>query len=394
MGKRELLLVGVFVVLGIVVYQVSAPPADPARPGFSISRLINNVRREVRGRPESAQETRKEQLALAEGIKELRVTLESGPITITGEDRSDIESTLEVRSNGYDKAEAESLVKATKLAADAAGEVLIVRVDFPVEGRQSATLSLKVPKGIAVRIEQRAGTLKVDNVASLSVAPSSGEATITNIPGAVILGQRGRTATIQKVGSLRLNASAGAEVTLSDIAGDTNLTLQSAEVRGISLTGGLEIESRSSDVRLEGLNKLRGPVRVNVSAGELVMTGLATEGRIDARRTEVRIEMAEAAPLAVYNDGEPVELSLPRGGLRVDALVTDGRVSLDSSLEKQGLTVTPTEKQGAPREERVTGAVNGGGPTVTVRNSRADIVLRSAGSTDAKPSTTKDSGSR
>ena len=69
-------------------------------------------------------------------------------------------------------------------------------------------------------------------------------------------------------------------------------------------------------------------------------------------------------------------------------------VSLDAELQKQGLTVTPSEKQGAPREERATGAVNGGGPMVTVRNTRADIVLRAAGSTDEKPSPTKDGAAR
>ncbi len=35
MGKRELLLIGVFLVLGMGVYQMTAPPPKPGQEGFS-----------------------------------------------------------------------------------------------------------------------------------------------------------------------------------------------------------------------------------------------------------------------------------------------------------------------------------------------------------------------
>jgi len=91
--------------------------------------------------------------------------------------------------------------------------------------------------------------------------------------------------------------------------------------------------------------------------------------------------MAAPAPLAIYNDGdEPIELTVPPGGFRVDALSVNGKVTVDGELEKAGLRVN-APPEGAPaenrREVRVNGAVAGGGPAITLRAVRGDIALRS-----------------
>ena len=49
MGKRELLLVVVFVVLGLGVYQVTAPASEPGAPGFSIGRLVQFAKAHFHG---------------------------------------------------------------------------------------------------------------------------------------------------------------------------------------------------------------------------------------------------------------------------------------------------------------------------------------------------------
>jgi len=45
MGKRELVLVVGFVLLGVVVYQFTAPPPPPGSEGFSVGGLIRHIRR-------------------------------------------------------------------------------------------------------------------------------------------------------------------------------------------------------------------------------------------------------------------------------------------------------------------------------------------------------------
>ena len=55
MGKRELLLICGFAVVGVLVYYATAPEAAPGQGGFSIGRLIEEVKREVRGNRSSAE---------------------------------------------------------------------------------------------------------------------------------------------------------------------------------------------------------------------------------------------------------------------------------------------------------------------------------------------------
>ncbi len=57
MGKRELLLVAAFVIVGALVYQFTAPPPAPGERSFSLSQLIGNVRRQVRGNRAQADTT-------------------------------------------------------------------------------------------------------------------------------------------------------------------------------------------------------------------------------------------------------------------------------------------------------------------------------------------------
>lgn len=379
MGKRELLLAAVFVVLGIGVYQLTAPPGDGSRSGFSLSRIFDEIRRDIRGRPESAEETRRISVPAPATVTELRIVLRSAPVTITGEDRDDIDVEYFVRSNGRDKAEAEKLVKESTLLIDQAGALVILTGRFPEDGTQNARLTLKVPRRLAIRMDEKVAPMKIDGVASVTVGTGTNETTITNVTGPVVLTQRGRAVRIENVGALRLNASGGADVTIAGVNGDAMLTLQSAKVGAKGLGGGLEVESRNSELRLEELTRLNGTVRLNLTEGELTLIGLATEARIDGRRTEMRVELSRAVPLAIYNDGEPVEVQLPPGGVRVDAVASGARVSLDPALQKAGLAVEATgDRTAGPVDERVAGAIAGGGAMITIRNRSADIVLQSA----------------
>jgi hypothetical protein len=55
MGKRELLLIVGFVVAGTLVYYATAPAKAPGEEGFSVGKILDAVRREVRGNHFSAE---------------------------------------------------------------------------------------------------------------------------------------------------------------------------------------------------------------------------------------------------------------------------------------------------------------------------------------------------
>jgi hypothetical protein len=383
MGKRELIIAAVFAALGFGVYHLTAPPADPTDEGFSIGRVIDQVRREIRGQRETAEATFAANRPVPDTITEIRLTFAIGAVTIIGEDRDDIAAEMQVRSTGYDEAEAQRLAKESILTFDEAGALLIISGKFPVAGRQTPTLHLKIPKRLGVRMDEKGNTLEISDVRSVLIGSGRGQTTIQRIDGSVTLTQRGSELTITDVGSLKLSTFSGVEARVSKVHGDATLNLQGGELRGEEFGGAIQAETRNADMQFEKLEGLEGPVRVEANGGEIVFIGLAAEARIDARRTDIRVDHAGGAPLSIYSEGEEtVELTVPPVGFTIDALAIDGDVSLEEKLATAGLKRQATgggddERSSARRETRLTGSMRGGGPAITLRATRGDIVIRS-----------------
>ena len=62
-----------------------------------------------------------------------------------------------------------------------------------------------------------------------------------------------------------------------------------------------------------------------------------------------------------------MDVTLPAAGFQVDALATDGRLTVPEGM----LEVKTTDN-----EQRASGAIGGGGPTITLRSSRGNITIK------------------
>jgi hypothetical protein len=375
MGKRELILIAVFAVVGMAVYQFTAPPPAPGERGFSLSRIVDNMRREVRGNRASAEATNRAVQAVPPEIAELRVTLSRGAITITGEERADIEGQVSAQSTGFDQAEAQRLAQETVLKFEQTGTTLLATVFFPEAGRQTARLALKVPARLRVRVENNTGDLQIGNVEAVELAQARGESTIRGIRGRVSGLHRGGELSIADAGSLRLTARA-TDIRLEQILGEAVLNTQAGELKGTGLVGPIEIDSTSSDITLDGFDKTTGMLRITASAGSIDVKGLRVESRIDLRNASLDVEVDRAAPITIYSDGdEPVTLTAPAGGFRLDAVARDARITTvpDGLFARWGLAAGAKEDE---EEQRAAGEVNGGGALISVRTTRGDITIR------------------
>lgn len=382
MGKRELLLVFCFVVVGVVVYQVTASPPQPGERGLSISRLVESARREIRGNQASAEATTTANHEVSPSLTELRIAGPIAEVDVIGEDRADVESTTHVESNGYDEAEAREYLKASKLVSDRTASALVLRMEFPRGGRQRGTLKLKVPSRLQVRVEGGSGQLNVTNVAALEISGTRGETTLRKIPGRVEVSHRGGEVEIEDVGTLEFTGRSGT-LKVTDVRGDATIKMeQGGEVTASRLAGALDIDGRNCDIGLEELSSAKGPVRVNLNGGSLKIRGLKAETRIDSRNAEVEVAMAAPAPVAIYSNGERVSLTPPPGAYTLDARVTDGRVPPDDVIASMGFKSTSSGEDS--KESRVFGPFKGGGPTISVRTTNGDFAIRKADDS-AKP---------
>jgi len=366
MGKRELVLIALFVIVGAVVYQVTAPPLAPGQEGFSLGRVIQNVRRGIQGRRARATVESARTEPLATEITELRVNLRAADLTVTGEDRPDAAFTLSVSSNGTDEEDAKRLAGMTTMKIERSGSGLVVGIVFPRDGLQQAKLAIRLPKRLALRVESKSGRLDVSDVAGLTVKGNRGDCTVKNIAGEADLVQRGGALQLSGAGTLRLNAI-NAESVVAGVSGVVSVDANGGQVQLSSIGGPLDVKSRNTEVRLRGVAELKAPLRVDMQGGELDIEGLRTEARIDGRNTDMRVLQEKAAPLTVYNNGDDVVVGLPPGGYTLDAIATDGSLNSDDSTVK----VT-----GDDREKRAMGTIRGGGPALTIRATRGRIDLR------------------
>jgi hypothetical protein len=375
MGKRELILIAVFAVVGVAVYQLTAPPAAPGEQGFSISRIVNNLRREMQGSRANAEATNRAQMPVSADVTDLRVNLTRGPITIVGEDRAEIDGEVVARSTGQDETEAKLLAQQTVLTLERSGTTVLATVHFPVAGRQTARLTLKVPAHLRVRIDSSAGELQISGVQGVELGQPRGETTLRDIKGRVTGSQRGGELTIANAGALRLTAR-GTDVRLEQIRGEAVLNLQAGELKATGVAGPIEIESSASDITLDGFDKTTGSLRISATSGSVDIKGLRVESRIDLRNSELDLAVDRAAPISVYSEGdEPVTLTAPAGGFRLEAIARNARILgvPDDQLKRWGLEAVGTGEAG---ENRAEGDVNGGGALITIRTERGDITLR------------------
>src|SRR5687767_14307606 len=123
MGKRELVLISLFLVVGIIVYQFTAPPPPPGSAGLSFGGLVQKLRREVRGSREAATAQTRQSVAVDAAVRLVRVNLpRNNTLTITGSDRADIAVEMQVTARGFDQAEAKAAADRAQIKIEPAGD--------------------------------------------------------------------------------------------------------------------------------------------------------------------------------------------------------------------------------------------------------------------------------
>src|SRR5687768_17356778 len=145
MGKRELLIIIVFVAIGTVAYQIAAPPAT-GDSGFSFSKIFSEARREMRGNPGRGKHVHTASIPVPATLREVRLIGVSADVKILGDSKGDtVDYEFTVSSNGADDAAALGYAKETALERDDLGDAIVLRAKYPEPGQQRSTIVMHVP---------------------------------------------------------------------------------------------------------------------------------------------------------------------------------------------------------------------------------------------------------
>ncbi len=364
MGKRELLIVLGFLVAGAVLYQVTAPPAREGT-GFSLGRLIDEIRADIRSDSTSARHVHTEVITPASSVTELRLSNVTGRMVVIGEERADIGYELHVESTGPDEPTAAEYARRTVLVEDDLGGILGLRVSYPPEARQNTEITMRVPRTMRIRVEG-GNAAEFSDLEGLRLEGVVGETTAERIAGEVGGSHSNGRLTVTGAGSVDLTLQSSRAV-LSGISTSITLNASRGETRIVDSEGPVEIEQTNNELRIERQN---GPVRIGGSRGQIEIVEPQREVHIDVRRTEIEIVLADAVPMTIITADEPLRLLIDgQPPIILDALITGNG---DLIAEDFGLAGTTAQDQTSLTHTFDASA----SARVTLRNRRDDIVIR------------------
>jgi hypothetical protein len=364
MGKRELLIIIAFVVVGAAVYSLTAPPAKPGERGFSISKVFSGIKKEISANAASAHVMAAGRIAAPSTLTELRVsTARSVPLTIVGEAREDIEYEMPVESTGPDEATAKEWAGKVELRKDQLGSALELKTYFPDEGNQNAALTLRVPARLAVRVEN-SGQIKVSDVAGVELRNPTGEVTLSHV---------GTVSGIHRNGDLTIDGATAVNVNLvssrtkiRNASESVSINARSGECTIVESTG--PIAATVTNVELV-VNLFKNSFTVTGDGGRLKVVNAAGKLSIDVRRMLVEIEDSQSpnADFTIITSDEPIRVTLKDASdIAIDAIASAGTVRADDFGLKPAAESRISKLVTAPGNAR---------GHIVLRNSRADIVI-------------------
>lgn len=361
MGKRELLLVVVFVVLGTVLYQATAPPAPEGGGGFSLREMFRAARGHFGDRRASRTLTRQAQMDVPADVDTLAIDDFRGRIEVTGTDEAAIDATVDATLHGLDEADLDTQDTALALRVETNGPTATVTLAYREMGpRPDQTLRIRVPRRLRLKLGGR-GVAQVTGLAGAEFDTYRGDLFVEDMTGPVTGSQREGRAEFGPGVTLDIATERG---TLR-VVRPASLTLraEATDVEVLDAEGPVSIDQERCTIEVIGGD---GEIEVTGQGGTIKLRNVASAVDIDAERLTVSMTMAEAVPVELKIVADDVDVTLPDAGVELVAEVIRGELRVPSAL--------------APATEgdtrRATGALNGGGPRVGLTVTRGSLTVR------------------
>ena len=354
MGKRELLLISGFGLVGLLVYQLTMPATADTGGGFAAwwARLKSHVREDWTERryerkdevpvPEKRQDRR--------GGRLERSALPDRHRRAAGDHRrrGDGRRLRRRRADGQgDRAESD-------LGVIVDGPIMRVALTLPKrdepQRRPRVQLTVRIPNRLAVDVRLGGGELDVTNVASVHAAKATGRIRFAQIAGAVT-GELGR-----------------GEIDI-DHAGSVAIETRSSQVRVANVAGSLEAEAGAATAPAASARPVRGSRRAMASSrnwpARCASPAPAARSGSAARAARSR-PRPNAPPSSSRSAPMPISATTGRRD-RADPAARRHHVRRDRDRRRHppaGQGCSP----GATATTQGRGAIRGGGPKVVLRS--------------------------
>jgi DUF4097 and DUF4098 domain-containing protein YvlB len=310
------------------------------------------------------------------GAGELSIANPGGYVRVQGAEGTEIEVRFIKRVHHASESEASAIADGVELDFEATGPVARLSVVFP-EGRTpvECDLDVRLPKGLAVAIENRRGRVAAFDLAGpvrietahdgieaenltggLKATTRHGEIRVTGVAGAVELVNRGGAIVAENVdGDLRAETSHG-RLVAEDVTGTAALENRHAPVQASRIAGEVRVIAQHAEVAIETAG---ASVAITNSHGSIFVRGVQGALTIEAQNAPIQARDI-AGDVTIANRDETVTLVGVRGSARVTS-----PLSQVTAEEIQG----PLEIESSHDDVRVSAF----GSSLLVRSTHAEV---------------------
>jgi hypothetical protein len=185
----------------------------------------------------------------AAGATRARVVARAGSLTITGE-----EGLSAVEASGTACAGSEADLRKVQLRVDRSGEEVRVEVETPQgwHGSGSLDLEVRLPRGLALVVEDGSGSTEIHDVASLRLSDGSGGIEVRGVTGNLDIDDGSGGIDVRDVsGDVKIRDGSG-ELDLRQVGGSVTVEDGSGGIEIQDVTGSVTIaEDGSGHIRIE-----------------------------------------------------------------------------------------------------------------------------------------------
>ena len=253
--------------------------------------------------------------------------------------------------------------------------------DHPVE----SDLDISVPRKVAVSIESRRGDVNVTGRdAAVNLSTQHSDTTVEDVAGNVKVSQEKGSVRVQQVnGDVHVEGRVN-ELAVSDVKGSVQLDgefQESVKLERIAKT--VTFKSSRTDMefsRIDGTldldsdelhaGEITGPLRLNTRSKNIRLDGLSGDVRLQDDNGAVELVMRTVGNMQIDNRNGDIQLSLPdKPGFRLDARTREGEIQSDFPE----LKVSSDDHQATAN-----GNVGNGSSHIVVNNEHDNIEIRKA----------------
>ena len=184
----------------------------------------------------------------------------------------------------------------------------------------------------AVRLATSGGALRIDDVAGpVEAHTSGGSITARRVGERVNLDTSGGSITAEGIDGPVAAKTSGGSISIADVRGDVHARTSGGSIDLSHIAGSVDAHTSGGSIQAEIIGQIERPVRLDTSGGSVTL----------------RIDPGMRADL--------------------DAKASGGRVRLD----------LPVTVRGEVKRDRIAGALNGGGPRISLHSSGGGVSIRS-----------------